>query len=291
MQKGEGLFQTKVNEQGHGKGCVVERAPRHHGMISEQTMDEPGPGHGAEEEEVGFMQNGAQEGYMDDDEIQPFVEEFEMRIRQIRGQDPRKARNLVHLVMNQVVKGLRSKLPSLRQVSRSLQAVVVNVWPELEPLVNVHADSHGSWTTKFWKRVRTACRKCSRAYRKRKWCLVRPSRLQKEKGKEMTYLCARRMTAMNREEMQEKRWTWSALCSEPRPRGEGNTGPGANGSGTGMRVREDDDRKAIGNGEGTEARQGQGRAKAREASHPAPLRYGSPGRAEEPQEEESRWKW
>ena len=168
MEKGEGLFQTKVNEQGHGKGCVLERAPEHQGMISEHTKDEPGPGHGAEAEEVGFMQNGAQEGYLDDDEIQPFVEEFEMRIRQIRGQDPRKARNLVHLVTNQVVRGQRSKLPSLRQVSRSLQAIVDNVWPELAPLVNVHADSHGSWTTKFWKRVRTACRKCSRAYRKRK---------------------------------------------------------------------------------------------------------------------------
>ena len=73
--------------------------------------------------------------------------------------------------MNQVVRGLRSKLPRLRQVSRALQSVVDNVWPELETLVNVHVDSHGTWATKFWKRVRTACRKCSQAYRKRKMVL------------------------------------------------------------------------------------------------------------------------
>ena len=161
----QGSIQQKVPRQGHcNEGGQV--------MCVRGRMDDGGNAPevlGSDGEELSLMQNGAQEGYMDDDdEIQPFVEEFEMRIRMIRGQDPRKARNLVHLVTNYMIRGLRSKLPSLRQVSRAIQTAVDNVWPDLEPLVNVHVDSHATWTSKFWKRVRTACRKCSHSYRKRK---------------------------------------------------------------------------------------------------------------------------
>ena len=64
-------------------------------------------------------------------------------------------------------RGLRSRMPSLRQVSRRLSAVQQTWFMALQQHMNVHSNKHSAWASRFWTRVRWACRAASQRHARR----------------------------------------------------------------------------------------------------------------------------
>ena len=57
-------------------------------------------------------------------------------------------------------RGVRSRLESLRQVSRALQEVADDIWPSVEYAVDLQ------WLSKFWKSTRGICRRAAQRARR-----------------------------------------------------------------------------------------------------------------------------
>ena len=80
---------------------------------------------------VSLMTNGAQVGYMVEEEMEDIVAELRAKLFRVRRANARKAKNLLKLMTACVRRGIRSKLPSLRQVSRAINTFIDNAWPQL----------------------------------------------------------------------------------------------------------------------------------------------------------------
>ena len=106
--------------------------------------------------------DGAQPGLMEEETSEALLDEAVAEIRRLRDRDPRSSRNLVHLLTNYVLRGVRSRLPSMRQFERELRGVLEAWWVQLRHLQNNHADCHANWVWTYWGRVRSRCRAASR---------------------------------------------------------------------------------------------------------------------------------
>ena len=127
---------------------------------------------GMDVDDLVFMQNGQQVGYFEEAEAEMLVQEFRERVWKVRAGDPRKARDVIVLTRNQVARGLQSRLPAIRQVSRMLESAMVDLWDGLSGLVNVHTNQNGKWATRFWKKVRMQARRVSRTAKHNKEILA-----------------------------------------------------------------------------------------------------------------------
>ena len=56
-------------------------------------------------------------------------------------------------------------------MSRALLNAVDSFWEDLQSKMNVHKDSHGTWVSKVWKKIRAVCRRCAREAKQRRQLL------------------------------------------------------------------------------------------------------------------------
>ena len=125
--------------------------------------------HLEEEGDVAMLMDtdGAQQGLLDEHDIDELAEGLVAQIRELRQRDGRMARDLVWIMGCVLRRGLRSRMPSLRQVSRRLCAIQ-NTWAaSLNHYMNVHSNHHASWASRFWTKVRRTCRMASRRHGKK----------------------------------------------------------------------------------------------------------------------------
>ena len=158
------IMSRHVVDQVNGPGVAEDPV-----MIRDKHASQEQVHEGVEMDAVMLMQNGQQVGYFEEAEIEVFVQEFRERVWKLRAGDPRKARDAVQLTKNLVVRGLQSRLPAIRQVSRQLDTAIAGFWEGLEGIMNVH--QNGKWVTRFWKRIRTQARRVSRTAKQNKQIL------------------------------------------------------------------------------------------------------------------------
>ena len=84
--------------------------------------------------------DGGQPGLLNEEVIDDFAEEMVEYIRDLRRRDARLARDLTWILGAMINRGLRSRLPSLRQISRRVQAVQQTWYMALQHHMNVHSN-------------------------------------------------------------------------------------------------------------------------------------------------------
>ena len=104
-----------IANKGLIQGKQQQREPWREGLQEDLTYDLI-----QDQDTVVLMQGGRSGGSFNEEQLDGIVEELRAKIRRVRRDDPRKARNVVFHLMRYVGRGMKSKLRPLRQASKAL---------------------------------------------------------------------------------------------------------------------------------------------------------------------------
>ena len=120
-------------------------------------------------ERVSLMQrNGVQRTLLTDEAVDVLEDTLRGKLLSLRRRNRGRARDVTFLLSNFVRRGLRGRMPALRQISfsSSYEFVINELWPSVARAIKLHTNSNGEWIESFWRRARSECRRAWRNHRR-----------------------------------------------------------------------------------------------------------------------------